>query len=245
MINPRDKAFYNNLSRGTINSLFSDGNFGLGDIISNIGGFALGTLSIGARMLLRKRQGLLELGDVLRLVTHLFIIWSLFLAPFSIVALIFPDRYSNILNNTDIYGQIYFGLVVLASIYHYRIDYRYPKEGLEYRKEYRGRTIVRSGGINELVDMKYRLYDSFGFAIIGLAFITLPIASVIGYVVLVGGVALFIEELLYNNHVHSMKHNLIGSPHYIDLLNQLAEGEQKKNNSSESDDDVFEVEPIS
>lgn len=235
MINPKDRAFYNSLSRGTMNSIFP-GSGGWVDIILQLPRFIFGVGSIGVRMLIRKRQGFLEFGDILKLFIHLGII-------------LFSLYPKVLFGGMDFWGDLgyaprfYFGLISLAIIYHYIVDFRYPKEGIEHRKEYRGRTIFSKSEIDEHRDMKLRLLDSFLTIVIGVSFIIRPETSILGLLLLIGGACLFIEEWDYNIRINSLKRNLEGSKHHIEIIDQLPT-EKRKGKVDISGDDFFDASPI-
>lgn len=243
MIDPRDKNFYNHLSRGVINSMFSNGSWSIADLIFSLPRFLLSIVAIGARMLLRKRQGILEFGDQLRLIAHLALAWLVFHSGI-VTSIYYSPAAELAYGGTNFLYLVYLGLIVLAYIYHYRVDFRYPAEGLELRKEYRGRTIFSAAHIDELQDMKLRIYDSLCFALLGFALVRSLSDPSIGYIILFGGIALCGEELLYNDQVNTMRRNMIGAKEYAELLDRMSENKNTKRNSSDSDDEAFDVQPV-
>lgn len=136
--------------------------------------------------------------------------------------------------------RLYLGLIGLSIIYHYQVDFRYPKEGIEHRKEYRGRTIFSKAYIDEFQDMKLRLLDSFLVVLIGFSFMLKQELYIFGLLLFIGGICLLIEEWDYNSHIYAMKRNLEGAKHHIEMLEKIPT-EKRKNKDDNSEDDVFEV----
>lgn len=228
MLNPKDKLFYDSLSKG------ATGTFGVpGWVLQAFSNFVrIG--AIGLQLLVRKRQGFFEFIDYLLLAVHIVIV-ALFTFP-------------SVLSSTELWNDpgkgpiIYMILVVIAFFYHSFEDFRYPPEGLEFRRDYRGRTIFSKPYINEYRDMRLRLYDPVITGVIGFSLLLTKSTNSTGWMIIVFSICLLLEDLTYNRHIESMRRNLAATDAFANLISG-SENKPGSRPNSQNDDDFEPIIP--